>query len=71
MLMDEEKPKKKRKKAVAADDRAGEHKRPWQENLATMAEIKAFVSDRYYLRYNVAWSAGGRRATTTTAPTGS
>ena len=51
--MDEEKPKKKRKKAVAADDGAGEHKRPWQENLATMAEIKAFVSDRYYLRYNV------------------
>ena len=51
--MDEDKPKKKRKKAVAADDGAGEHKRPWQENLATMAEIKAFVSDRYYLRYNV------------------
>ena len=45
MLMDEEKPKKKRKKAVAADDVAGEHKRPWQENLATMAEIKAFVTD--------------------------
>ena len=53
MLMDEEKPKKKRKKAAAADDGAGEHKRPWQDNLATMAEIKAFVSDRYYLRYNV------------------
>ena len=51
--MDEEKPKKKRKKAAAADDGAGEHKRPWQDNLATMAEIKAFVSDRYYLRYNV------------------
>ena len=51
--MEEEKPKKKRKKAVAADDGAGEHKRPWQENLATMEEIKAFVSDRYYLRYNV------------------
>ena len=27
MLMDEDKPKKKRKKAVAADDGAGEHKR--------------------------------------------
>ena len=48
--MDEEKPKKKRKKAVAADDGAGEHKRSWQENLATMVEIKAFVNDRYYLR---------------------
>ena len=45
MLMDEDKPKKKRKKAVAADDGAGEHKRPWQENLATMAEIKAFLTD--------------------------
>ena len=52
--MDEEKPKKKRKKkAAAADDGAGEHKRPWRENLATIGEIKAFVSDRYYLRYNV------------------
>ena len=52
--MDEEKPKKKRKKkAAAADDGTGEHKRPWRENLATMGEIKAFVNDRYYLRYNV------------------
>ncbi len=54
LLMDEEKPKKKRKKkAAAADDGAGEHKRPWRENLATIWEIKAFVNDRYYLRYNV------------------
>ena len=45
MPMDEEKPKKKRKKAVATDDGAGEHKPNWRENLATMAEIKAFVSD--------------------------
>ena len=45
MPMDEDKLKKKRKKAVVADDGAGEHKRPWQENLATMAEIKAFVTD--------------------------
>jgi len=45
MLMDEDKPKKKRKKAVAADDGAGEHKPNWRENLATMAEIKAFVTD--------------------------
>ena len=44
---------KKKKKAAAADDGAGEHKRPWRENLATIGEIKAFVSDRYYLRYNV------------------
>ena len=45
MLMDEDKLKKKRKKAVVADDGAGEHKPNWRENLATMAEIKAFVTD--------------------------
>ena len=43
--MDEDKLKKKRKKAVVADDGAGEHKPNWRENLATMAEIKAFVTD--------------------------
>ena len=43
--MDEDKPKKKRKKTVAADDGAGDHKPNWRENLATMVEIKAFVTD--------------------------
>ena len=34
--MDKEKPKKKRKKAVAADDGAGEHKPNWREVYATV-----------------------------------
>ena len=50
--MDEEKPKKKRKKAVAADDGAGEHKQPWQAKYATPAEIQQMVSRRVLLRYN-------------------
>ena len=50
--MDEDKPKKKRKKAVAADDGAGEHKPNWREVYATVGEIKAFLSDHVYLRYN-------------------
>ena len=41
------------KKKATDGGEAKEHKKPWQENLATMAEIKAFVSDRYYLRYNI------------------
>ena len=47
--MDEEKPKKKRKKG---DDEAGEHKPNWREVYATVGEIKAFLSDHVYLRYN-------------------
>ena len=50
--MDEEKPKKKRKKAVVADDGAKEHKPNWREVYATVGEIKAFLSDHVYLRYN-------------------
>ena len=50
--MDEDKPMKKRKKAVAADDGAGEHKPNWREVYATVGEIKAFLSDHVYLRYN-------------------
>ena len=50
--MDEEKPKKKRKKAVAADDGAKEHKEPWQAKYATPAEIQQMVSRRVLLRYN-------------------
>ena len=53
--MEEEKPKKKRTKKSAAegDDSEKEHKKPWQETYATPAEIKAFLSDHIYLRYNM------------------
>ena len=51
--MDEEKPKKKRKKAVAADDGAGEHKPNWREVYATVGEIKAYLSDHIHLRWNL------------------
>ena len=50
--MDEEKPKKKRKKAAADDGEAKEHKPNWREVYATVGEIKAFLSDHVYLRYN-------------------
>ncbi|MBR1503143.1 MAG: hypothetical protein IJ618_04580 [Prevotella sp.] len=40
------------KKKSADDGEAKEHKRPWQETYATVAEIKAFLSDHVYLRYN-------------------
>ena len=52
MLMDEDKPKKKRKKAAADDGEAKEHKPNWREVYATVGEIKAFLSDHVYLRYN-------------------
>ena len=51
--MDDEKPKKKRKKKAAADGDGGkEHKKNWREEYATPGEIKAFLSDHVYLRYN-------------------
>ena len=50
--MKEEEPKKKRKQEVAEEDGAKAHKRPWQERYATVGEIKAFLSDHVYLRYN-------------------
>ena len=50
--MDEDKPKKKRKKAAADDGEAKEHKPNWREVYATVGEIKAFLSDHVYLRYN-------------------
>ncbi len=53
--MDEEKPKKKRKKA-AADGEGGEqkeHKKNWREEYATAEEIKAYLSDHIYLRWNL------------------
>ena len=51
--MDEEKPKKKRKKAVVTDDGAGEHKPNWREVYATVGEIKAYLSDHIHLRWNL------------------
>ena len=54
--MDDKKPKKKTKKAAAKDSSSGEpkeHKMPWQETYATVAEIKKFLSDHIYLRQNV------------------
>ena len=51
--MDEDKPKKKRKKAVAADDGTGEHKPNWREVYATVGEIKAYLSDHVHLRWNL------------------
>ena len=50
--MKEEEPKKKRKQEVAEEDGAKAHKQPWQERYATVGEIKAFLSDHAYLRYN-------------------
>ena len=45
--------KKKRKKAAAGSDGGEkEHKVPWQEKYASPEEIKAFLSDHIYLRYN-------------------
>ena len=60
----EEKPKKKRKKKAdqttldqttpnpSYSGGEKEHKVPWQEKYATPKEIKAFLSDHIYLRYN-------------------
>ena len=45
--------KKKRKKAAAGSDGGErEHKVPWQEKYASPEEIKAFLSNHIYLRYN-------------------
>ena len=55
--MDDKKPKKKAKKAAAEGDGSGssekEHKKPWQETYASPGEIKQFLSDHVYLRYNM------------------
>ena len=48
--MDEE--KKKRKKERKKDEAPREHKKPWQEKLATPEEIKAMLDRRVSLRYN-------------------
>ena len=51
--MDNEKPKKKGKKAAADGDGGKEHKKPWQEEYATMREIRQMLSDNVFLRHNV------------------
>ena len=53
--MEEEKPKKKRKKkSVAEGDgtQEKEHKKNWQEVYATYEEIKDFLRNHVYMRYN-------------------
>ena len=53
--MSEEKPKKKRKKA-AAEGEGGEpkeHKPNWREVYATVEDIKGFLADHIYLRWNL------------------
>ena len=52
--MNEEKPKRKRKKKAAAEGEGSkEHKKSWREVNATPEEIKAFLNDHIYLRYNL------------------
>jgi hypothetical protein len=52
-LQDSPKKNRKKKSAVGGGDSEKEHKKPWQETYATPAEIKAFLSDHIYLRYNM------------------
>ena len=46
-------PKKKRKKSDEGSGEPKEHKKNWREVNATPEEIKAFLSDHVYLRYNL------------------
>ena len=50
--MEEEKPKKKRKKQEG-DSGERAHKTPWQEKYASPEEIETFLNDHIYLRRNV------------------
>ena len=52
-LQDSPKKNRKKKSAAGGGDSEKEHKKPWQETYATPAEIKAFLSDHIYLRYNM------------------
>ena len=47
-----EEKKKRKKKAAGSDGGEKEHKVPWQEKYASPEEIKSFLSDHIYLRYN-------------------
>jgi hypothetical protein len=49
--MDEEKPKRKRKKKAAEGSK--ERKANWKEYTASVEDIKAFLSDHVYLQHNV------------------
>ena len=51
IVMEEEKPKKKRKQKTV--DGSKERKANWKEYTATVEDIKAFLSDHVYLRHNV------------------
>ena len=42
----------KRSKRTKKVDGDSDHKKPWREEYATPGEIKAFLSDHVYLRYN-------------------
>ena len=46
-------PKKQKKKGSADDGGSKEHKKNWRETTATVAEIKNYLSDNVYLRYNL------------------
>ena len=54
--MSDEKPKKRKNSPSLSREGQGgspkEHKRPWQETMATPQEIKAMLSERVLLRYN-------------------
>ena len=43
---------KTKKKTPADGSEVKEHKKPWQESYATAEEIKAFLRDHVYLRFN-------------------
>ncbi len=49
--MDEEKPKKKRKRKSAEGD--GGHKENWKNVYASVEDIQLFLSERIFLRHNV------------------
>ena len=51
-MEERKKPKGKKKKSAEGNGEEKVHKVPWQEKYATPAEIKQFLSDHIYLRYN-------------------
>ena len=51
IVMNEEKPKKKRKQKAAEGSK--ERKANWKEYTASVEDIKAFLADRIFLRHNV------------------
>ncbi|MBQ8948556.1 MAG: hypothetical protein IJ059_02045 [Prevotella sp.] len=51
--MEENNPRSKKKKGASSDGEDGGHKKNWREYTATLAEIKATLSDHAYLRYNL------------------